>query len=100
MAWYSKRDRIIRKFVPSVAKASYNPFVKLAGNAIAGVLSRPFPELRELPPNYLRIRIGTGNRIFNNLINFIQKKRTSLVNFPFSKILYIQSRCGRARLWL
>jgi SAM-dependent methyltransferase len=81
MAWYSKRDRIIRKFVPSVAKASYNPFVKLAGNAIAGVLSRPFPELRDLPPNHLRIRIGTGNRIFNNHINFIQKSERFWLTF-------------------
>lgn len=73
MTWYSKHDRMFRKFVPSVAKASYNPFIKIAGNAIAGVLARPFPELHELPPNHLRIRTGAGNRIFNDHINFIQK---------------------------
>jgi hypothetical protein len=53
---------VYRKFVPSVARISYNPVVKMAGNAIAGLLSLPFTELRGLPPNHLRIRIGIGNR--------------------------------------
>ena len=72
MALYSKYDRIIRKFVPSVAKFSYNPFFMKAGDAIAGVLALPFSELRDLPPNHLRIRIGAGNRIFNGHVNFIE----------------------------
>jgi len=57
---------VYRKFVPSVARISYNPVVKMAGNAIAGLLSLPFTELRGLPPNHLRIRIGVGNRILAN----------------------------------
>lgn len=65
MGWYSKHDGSLHKFVPSVAKACYNPFVKVAGNVIAGILARPFPELRELPPNHLRIRTGVGNQILN-----------------------------------
>ena len=81
MAWYSKHDRMFRRFVPSVAKASYNPFVKMAGNALAGVLSRPFPELRELPPNHLRIRTGAGNRILNDHVNFIQKSYKCWLTF-------------------
>ena len=81
MAWYSKHDRMFRKFVPSVAKASYNPLVKLAGNAIAGALARPFPELRELPPNHLRIRTGVGNHIINDHINFMQKSSRCWLTF-------------------
>jgi SAM-dependent methyltransferase len=69
---YSKYDRIYRRFVPSVAKLSYNPFVKAAGNGIAGMLALAFPELRDLPPNHLRIRIGAGNRIFNDHVDFIE----------------------------
>jgi SAM-dependent methyltransferase len=72
MELYSKYDRIYRRFVPSIAKLSYNPFVKAVGNAVAGILALPFPELRNLPPNHLRIRIGTGNRIFNGHIDFIE----------------------------
>ena len=72
MPLYSKHDRIFRKLVPSVAKLSYNPVMKIAGNAIAGMLARPFPDLRNLPPNHLCIRIGAGNQLFNSHINFIQ----------------------------
>ena len=81
MAWYSKHDRMFRKFVPSVAKASYNPLVKIAGNAIAATLARPFPELRELPPNHLRIRTGVGNRIVNDHVNFMQKSSRCWLTF-------------------
>ncbi len=72
MPRYSKHDRIFRQLVPSVAKLSYNPVVKTAGNAIAWILALPFPDLRDLPPNHLRIRIGAGNRIFNGHVNFIR----------------------------
>jgi hypothetical protein len=70
MELYSKYDRIYRRFVPSVAKLSYNPFVKAAGNAIAMMLALPFPELRDLPPNHPRIRVGAGNRILNGHVDF------------------------------
>lgn len=69
---YSKHDRIYRKFVPSVAKLSYNPVVRAAGDAIARLLALPFPELRDLPSNHLRIRVGSGNRIFNGHVDFVQ----------------------------
>ena len=73
MGWYSKHDRIFRKIVPSIARASYNPVVKVSTNVVAGLLSRPFDELRELPPNHLRIRTGAGNRIVNDHVGFILK---------------------------
>jgi SAM-dependent methyltransferase len=68
---YSKYDRICRRWVPSVAKLSYNPVVRAAGDAIARILALPFPELGDLPPNHLRIRVGAGNRIFNDHVDFI-----------------------------
>ena len=103
MAVYSKHDLIFRRFVPSVAKISYNPFVKIAGNAIARVLARPFPELRDLPPNHLRIRIGTGNRIFNGHINFIQASYHCWLTFLSRKYCtsssdVVEFGCGCGRI--
>src|SRR6516164_1375942 len=91
MAWYSKHDRMLRKFVPSIARVSYNPFVKIAGNAVAEVLSRPFPELRELPPNHLCIRAGAGNRVFNNHVNFILKSYQCWLTFLSRKFCTFNS---------
>jgi hypothetical protein len=71
LGFYSKYDNAIRKLVPSVAKLSYNPVVQAVGDTIASMLARPFPELRDLPPNHLCIRVGTGNRIFNGHFTFI-----------------------------
>ena len=81
MGWYSKHDRIFRKIVPSVARASYNPVVKLGTNVVAGLLSRPFAELQELPPNHLRIRTGAGNRIVNDHVGFILKSYRCWLTF-------------------
>jgi SAM-dependent methyltransferase len=81
MGWYSRYDRILRKFLPSVARLSYNPYAKITANTIAGVLSLPFPEFRALPPNHLCIRTGSGNRIFNNHVNFILKSSQCWLTF-------------------
>ena len=81
MGWYSQHDRMFRKIVPSIAKASYNPVVKLGTNVVAGLLSRPFAELRELPPNHLRIRTGAGNRIVNDHVSFILKSYRCWLTF-------------------
>src|SRR5690242_5375132 len=72
MSFHSKYDRVLRRFVPSIAKLSYDPCVKIIGDAIARLVAWPFPELKELPPNHLRIRVGSGNLIFNSHVNFIQ----------------------------
>jgi SAM-dependent methyltransferase len=71
MALFSKHDRIYRKFVPSLAKLSYHRVVRSGGDAIATMLALPFQELRDLPPNHLRMRIGSSNRILNNHVDFI-----------------------------
>jgi SAM-dependent methyltransferase len=85
MALYSKHDRTYRKLVPSVARLSYNPVVKIAGDAIARMLALPFPELRDLPPNHLRIRVGAGW-----LVVLSQKYCTSS-----SDVVELGCGCGR-----
>jgi SAM-dependent methyltransferase len=102
MAFYSKRDRIFRRLVPSVARISYNPFVKTVGDTIARGLAWPFPELRDLPPNHLCIRVGSGNRIFNSHINFLQTGANVWLTFlsrkyctPNSDLVEIGCGCGR-----
>ena len=103
MGFYSKHDRIFRKLVPSVARISYLPFIKIAGDAIARMLAWPFPELRDLPPNHLRIRIGSGNRIFNGHFDFIQAGNQCWLTFLSrkyctSKSDVVELGCGCGRL--
>jgi SAM-dependent methyltransferase len=102
MVLYSKHDRIFRKAVPSAAKLSYNPVFRIAGNAIARVLARPFPELRDLPPNHLCIRVGSGNRILNGHINFIKASSDCWLTFlsrryctSGSDVVELGCGCGR-----
>jgi SAM-dependent methyltransferase len=102
MAFHSKHDRILRKLVPSVATLSYNPFFKIVGNAIARAVARPFPELRELPPNHLCIRVGCGNRIFNSHVMFIEASSNCWLTFlsrkyctSSSDVVELGCGCGR-----
>jgi len=62
----SSTDRFIRRFVPSLAKISYNPVLKLLLDCPDTVANIFFPEFRGLPPNHLRVRVGVGNKIFSN----------------------------------
>lgn len=66
-------DKILRKFVPSLAKVTYNPMVKNCIDLISTVPNIFFPEFKNLPPNHLRVRVGAGNRIFFNQIQHITK---------------------------
>jgi SAM-dependent methyltransferase len=102
MALYSVHDRIYRKLVPSIASLSYHPVVRAGGDAIARMLAIPFPELRNLPPNHLRIRVGAGNRILNNHIDFIQTSSRCWLAFlsrgyctSTSDIVELGCGCGR-----
>jgi SAM-dependent methyltransferase len=56
----------IRRLVPSTVSLTYNPVFKLLGNSITRVLELPFAEARNLPPNHLRVRVGTENRLVAN----------------------------------
>jgi len=89
--------------MPSMAAASYNPVVKIAGDVIARMLAWPFPELRDLPPNHLCIRVGSGNRIVNGHFNFIQTGNHCWLNFLSreyctSKSDVVELGCGCGRL--
>jgi SAM-dependent methyltransferase len=95
-------DRSIRKLVPSVARSSYNPIVNWVGDTFASALSFPFPELRQLPPNHLRIRIGVGNRILANHVHFIEMGNWYWLEFlsrqyctSTSDIVELGCGCGR-----
>lgn len=70
-------DRIARKFVPTVAKLSYNPFFKALGFFTDALSNLVYPEFRELPRAHLRARVGNRNTLF-----FTQPKHLySGVNF-------------------
>jgi SAM-dependent methyltransferase len=100
-------DRLLRRLFPSTSKLTFNPLFRLAVNA-SDVLPRfVYPEFRRLPPNHLRIRVGVGNRIFNNQTHFLVHARDFWM-FVFSEgianmrsnVLDIGSGCGRWAHWL
>lgn len=75
----------------------------MAGDAIARVLAQPFPELHDLPPNHLCVRIGSGNRIFNGHVIFIQAGNQSWLTFLSRKYCtsssdVVELGCGCGRL--
>jgi SAM-dependent methyltransferase len=100
-------DRALRKLFPSTSKLTFNPLFRAAVNAADIVPRLIFPEYRALPPNHLRIRIGVGNRIFNNQSHFLVHARDFWM-FVFSEgiatmradILDIGVGCGRWAHWL
>lgn len=69
---FAALDRTLRTCVPSIARISFNPVVKAVGDSFAYVLSLPFAELRDLPPNHLRIRVGVDNRILANHVQYLR----------------------------
>ncbi len=100
-------DRALRKLFPSTSKLTFNPLFRSAVNACDVIPRMIFPEFRALPPNHLRIRIGVGNRIFNNQTHFLVHARDFWM-FVFSEgiagmqsdILDIGVGCGRWAHWL
>jgi len=100
-------DGLIRKIFPSTSLLTFNPLFKAIVNAFDVVPRLVFPEFRNLPPNHLRIRIGVGNRIFNNQTHFLVHARDFWM-FAFSEglakadsiFLDIGSGCGRWAHWL
>jgi hypothetical protein len=62
----SNFTKLARRLVPSTAMLSYNRVFKLVGNGLTRLPDLVFPEFRQLPPNHLRVRVGVGNRLFNN----------------------------------
>jgi SAM-dependent methyltransferase len=100
-------DRTLRRLFPSTSKLTFNPLFRSVVNASDIVPRLIFPEYRNLPPNHLRIRVGVGNRIFNNQSHFLVHARDFWM-FVFSEgianmhsnILDIGVGCGRWAHWL
>jgi SAM-dependent methyltransferase len=100
-------DRAIRKVFPSTSRLTFNPLFKAVVNAFDVLPRMLYSELRGLPPNHLRIRIGVGNRILNNQFHFLAHARDFWM-FAFSEglantnatIVDIGSGCGRWAHWL
>lgn len=95
-------DRYLRGLVPSAAALTYNPAFKAASRVFDLLPALMFRELRSIPPNYLRIRVGVGNDVFSNQIKYL----TAGKNFWFymlangyvtldSTIVDIGCGCGR-----
>lgn len=67
----TSKNLALRRFVPSIARFTYNP-------VFAGLLSISdfvpgifFREFRKLPPNRMRVRVGVSNRIFANQVMYL-----------------------------
>jgi SAM-dependent methyltransferase len=87
---------------PSISKLTYNPLFKLIVNSFDLLPKAMFLELRDIPPNHMRIRIGVSNRLFANGIHY----KTAAQGFWMyclangyirmdSTIVDIGSGCGR-----
>jgi SAM-dependent methyltransferase len=95
-------DRTIRRLVPAIPALSRVRALMWPLNVLDRVVSYPYRELRELPPNHLRIRVGVGNRLLFNGAQF----RLLPINFWLdaiaaghvglsSNIVDLGSGCGR-----
>lgn len=98
----SKFDRQIRKLAPSLSRLTYNPLVKIALNSLDILPRAMFPELRSIPPNHMRVRVGVSNRLFANGIHYLAGARdfwfyclnNNIISLN-SKIVDIGCGCGR-----
>ena len=97
-----KFDRIIRQFVPSISKLTYNPLFEFLVDVADCPLSMAFSETRNLPPNHTRLRVGVGNRILNNQIFYLRSTTNFWIDAALNRyitanstILDIGVGCGR-----
>jgi SAM-dependent methyltransferase len=95
-------ERLIRRFVPSTARLTFNPLFKALVDGFDVLPRLLYPELRGIPPNHLRIRIGAGNRLFANQISYLTWATnfwTHFIQAGFcglaSTIVEIGCGCGR-----
>jgi len=96
-----KLNRLLRLFVPSVARLSYHPLFKML-NPIADIPILFNASYRNLPPNHLRVRIGVGNKLLFNHHYYLQAGQYFYNQFALrgyiqqnSTILEIGSGAGR-----
>ncbi len=91
-----------RRVVPSLSLLSHNVLFKLVVDSADLVPKLVWREFRRLPPNHMRIRIGVGNRIFNNQLFYLEVARPFWLHMMAcgyvkedSTIVDIGSGCGR-----
>ena len=63
---FSRFDKLLRRFLPSVATLSRAKTLLAPLSIIEKIATRPFLELRGMPPTHLRARVGVGNRLIGN----------------------------------
>lgn len=95
-------DRVVRKIFPSLSRLTYHWLFKLIVNLFDLLPRIIFRELRQIPPNHLRIRVGVGNRLFTNQISYYAGARNFWLATALeglwdldSTILDIGCGCGR-----
>jgi len=95
-------DRLLRRLFPSLPPLTRNRVVMFPLDVLDRVLNSPWPELRGLPPNRMRLRVGVQNRLLFNGFAF----RSTAVHFWMtllarrharldSRIIDLGSGCGR-----
>ena len=99
--------RIARKVVPSTARLTYNPLFGRALDIADWPARLLYPEFAKLPPNRMRVRIGVGNRVlFNHVEYLVGAKNFWLFAFARglcrldSTIIDLGCGCGRSASYL
>jgi SAM-dependent methyltransferase len=62
----------LRRLFPSASRLTFNPVAKLILDASDLPARLIWKEYRNIPPNHMRVRVGVGNRIFNNQTIYTQ----------------------------
>lgn len=97
----SPLHRFVRRFVPSGALLTFNPLFKLALNT-ADLLPRTVVKgFRRLPPAHLRMRVGVGDEVLSNQLQFFYSSHFWIFAFAErwvrfdSNIVDLGCGCGR-----
>jgi SAM-dependent methyltransferase len=88
--------------IPATSVLTYNPLFKIIVDSFDLLPRLMYRELRNIPPNHLRIRVGVGNRLFTNQVSYIAGGK-NLWMYAFQKgwcsldsnIVDIGCGCGR-----
>ncbi len=97
-----KSDNFLRRFIPSAVPISKNYILGRSLDLIDRLLPMPFAELRNLPPNRFRLRVGVENSLLFNHIKY-RYRGTNFWFYVFasgfcnleSNIIDLGCGCGR-----
>jgi len=96
-------DRALRRMIPATAELTFNPLFKVLVDSFDLLPKLMYKEVRGIPPNHMRIRIGVGNRIFANHITYIADARNFWIHAFHSGLCRLDSTivdigCGCGRM--